>query len=736
MNQSRITYIILLLQITFSVLVSAQSKIKISGTIYDNTGNPLPYVNVYIKNSLDGAMSDEKGDFNFKTNPGSEIILIASMIGFETFEEKIEPTEKENIKVALEPKVIEFEETVVTGSSFSSVKEKGLVVSQMDVYTTPGGTGDVFQTLKTLPGITQVSESAELYVRGGDPHETITIIDQASVYHPYTYESSYGGLFSNLNTAAVDGLYFSSGGFSAKYGNALSGVLDIKTKDEPENLYFNIGFSMAHATVNADIPIIDNSIGLRFYSQQSFTKPLMWLNGTDDEFSQTPRARNISTSLLLKYSNTGRIKISGIFAEDAQGVDINRAEFDGTFSGNTNNRLINIQHTDLLLKNGLIKTSLSYSSHINKWHLGSLNIKMKDSYYKIRSDYEKTFTSRLKLLAGFEIENREEQFIGSIPQEDFNMRADAPINIFDESVKNNRYGIYSEFEIARPLGMDDFSLSAGIRSDYFSRTDQYWFDPRFSLGYKISYKSTAKLGAGIFHQLLSSEYYRNVDGNKKLEPMKASHLVLSFDHKLSENNSFRMESYYKDYSSLPLEDSLLNYTNNGNGYAYGFDFIYKGKLPFDIDGWISYGYISTKRKWLDFTKLTRSSFDITHQISLVAKYKFSVMWQIGINYKLASGRPYTPVTSGKFYSDTNIYKPIYGLKNSDRYPVYQRLDLRLTYFNQLFNKFFTVLYIEALNILDIRNIHEYTYSEDYSSRSEVESYFGRRTIVAGTQISF
>ena len=104
--------------------------------------------------------------------------------------------------------------------------------------------------------------------------------------------------------------------------------------------------------------------------------------------------------------------------------------------------------------------------------MGSLNIKMMDKYYKLRSDYEKIFTSRFKLLTGFEIEHRNEKFIGSIPQNDFNMRLDAPKNQFNESIRNVRYGGYTEFEIVNPIGLKNIFLSAGIRGDYFSNTDQ------------------------------------------------------------------------------------------------------------------------------------------------------------------------------------------------------------------------------------------------------------------------
>ena len=97
------------------------------------------------------------------------------------------------------------------------------------------------------------------------------------------------------------------------------------------------------------------------------------------------------------------------------------------------------------------------------------------------------------------------------------------------------------------------------------------------------------------------------------------------------------------------------------------------------------------------------------------------MIQLGINYKYATGRPFTPLTGAHLNPQLNIYEPEYGTKNSRRYKNYQRLDLRITYLSQLFN---------------FQNLFGYTYSFDYSEAKEVLSYFGRRTIVIGGQISF
>ncbi|HEX2982550.1 MAG TPA: hypothetical protein VHO28_03300, partial [Ignavibacteriales bacterium] len=88
-----------------------------------------------------------------------------------------------------------------------------------------------------------------------------------------------------------------------------------------------------------------------------------------------------------------------------------------------------------------------------------------------------------------------------------------------------------------------------------------------------------------------------------------------------------------------------------------------------------------------------------------------------------------------YIEEAGIYEPVYGKDNSVRFPDYQRLDLRLTYLTQLFNKYFAVFYVEGLNILDLNNIHGYYYSADYSKQYEVRSTFGQRMIVFGTQVT-
>jgi len=718
---------------------SAAQEIKsINGLIKDINDEPLAYVNVFIQDSFDGAMSGEQGSFFFSTDKKGVIILVASLMGYKKYEKEINlDSEKNiNIEIVLESSLMSTEAIMVTASSYGTAEDNGVVMTSMDVITTPGGAADMFQSLKTLPGITQVSESAQLFVRGGDPNETITLLDQASLYHPFTFESAYGGLFSNINTETIKGIFFSSGGFSSRYGNVLSGVLELTTKNEPEISLLHLGVSLASSDIYGQVPVSISSTGLRFSARKSYTKPIFWLNGGLDDFTVMPVSSDANITLSSKYSYTGRIKLFSSIAKDEQGVHVKLPGYMDEFIGASNSNFINLQVTDIIFKNMVLKTSLSKTNYKSSWKLGILDLNRKDSGLKLRSDAEIDISSSIKLLTGFDVEYRDANFVGIIPAEDFDLRIDGNGEVINAGFNVTRSGVYTEFEISKLFGLPDLFFIGGLRGDAISPLALKWIDPRANFGYKITDNLTFNFGWGIFHQHPDPRLYSSSDGNPNLKAMDATHYIASLDYKINKVSSARIEGYQKKYNKLPLEDAVLNYNNKGYGFARGMDIMIKGDLFGIIDGWLSYGFINTKRKWMDFEHLSSSSFDITHNFTFISKYNITPSFQVGANYKYATGRPFDPVIGSNFIPALGIYEPVYGNKNSARFPTYQRLDLRLTYLTRLFDKYFTVFYLEDLNILDINNIFGYSYNTDYTKRFNVDSYFGKRTIVVGTRLSF
>lgn len=134
----------------------AQNYQTISGKVTDKNSEPIPYANVYIENSLYGGSSDSTGHFSFDfPSADTTAQLIVSMVGYEVYHRTVQMNSDHHVKITLNESSIEINETLVTGSAYTSERGKGVVLDAMDVYTTPGGTADVFQSLKTLPGITK-----------------------------------------------------------------------------------------------------------------------------------------------------------------------------------------------------------------------------------------------------------------------------------------------------------------------------------------------------------------------------------------------------------------------------------------------------------------------------------------------------------------------------------------------------------------------------------------------------
>ena len=151
---------------------------------------------------------------------------------------------------------------------------------------------------------------------------------------------------------------------------------------------------------------------------------------------------------------------------------------------------------------------------------------------------------------------------------------------------------------------------------------------------------------------------------------------------------------------------------------------------------MSHGYLKSKRSWNTSAQLLPSSYDITHSLTMVSLMNLSNSWQIGLSFKTATGRPFTPITHADYDTSRSIFIPRYDHPNSQRLPSYTRLDFRLLYLRMLFGNVFTVFFLEALNVLNIANTMDYAYSADYSERRDIRSFFSRRTIVFGTNITF
>ena len=209
------------------------SQTEISGTVVDQKNRPLAGANIYIDGTYDGATTDENGKFSFLTNEIGNKTLVIVMITYETFSQNVDLENSKNKKFSLKESINTLDTVIITAGTFDAgEKARVSVLKPLDIVTTAGSNGDIVAALQTLPGVQTVGEDGRLFVRGGEADETQTFVDGIRVAQPY------GSTTGNLPTRGrfspflFSGMSFSTGSYSAEYGEALSSVLLLNTTDE------------------------------------------------------------------------------------------------------------------------------------------------------------------------------------------------------------------------------------------------------------------------------------------------------------------------------------------------------------------------------------------------------------------------------------------------------------------------------------------------------------------------
>ncbi|HTN37223.1 MAG TPA: carboxypeptidase-like regulatory domain-containing protein, partial [Arachidicoccus sp.] len=252
--------ILIIFLITCCHLVYGQSAIR--GDVKDKNGQMIKGASITVKNSYDGAVTDEKGIFSFSISGSGTLTIEAEAMGYIT-----QSVQLDSLKVIGNPLILHFclmetmnqlDAVAVTVSAFGGGQgKKGVVVlSSLDVLTTAGANADISKAVNLLPGAQQISNKEGLFVRGGTGYETKQFIDGAMVPHPYYLGADNIPGRGRYSATLFKGFSFNTGGYSALYGQALSSVLTMETIDMPER-----------SEANAFISPIQNSLGFQSLSE-------------------------------------------------------------------------------------------------------------------------------------------------------------------------------------------------------------------------------------------------------------------------------------------------------------------------------------------------------------------------------------------------------------------------------------------------------------------------------------
>jgi hypothetical protein len=733
--------IIIFLLLSTGVLVaqdeeinSTSSATKIYGVVKGNNDSLLNGANIVIEGTIDGATTDDKGYYEFETEQtGSRnIIITAPGYSENIMMIEIEPGKDKQVNIRMKKEEVRTEEILVTASSFTSGTNAAVTLTPLEIVRIPGADADLYRAITTFPGSNQVNEGSRITVRGGDPDEVLTVLDLASLYNPFIFDETFNvSSYSTINPWGLRGINFASGGFSAKYGNVLSAVLDLKSYDMPQGSGMFAWLGLANASLSGVYLSRGGQFGGTFSASKIILGPYFAINGEHSEYSPIPQSNQIGGTFSYKLGATSNIKAYANYSDDKVGIRNASPTYDGFYESSSRSYFGNVKLIAGLDNTTVLNAGISLSRYDRDYTYGLIESDQKDTYAKGRVDITKQFSSKVELNTGIEYEYDGYDLNGIFPQYQYNIRPGAQSFGIDTTQSSGRAGIYAETQI-RPN--DKIFIIPGLRSDYHTLSGKFSFDPRLSFGYNISQNNTIRGAFGYYHQYPGIENYLRAVEND-LDAQNAIHYILGYEYNSGGPIIFRVEGYYKDYSNLVLTDPVnFLYTSGGEGNVKGVDVFFKAKIDNKFTGWISYAYSDSKRKQYDATQLVPANYDITHNVSVVGSYNATDQLVLGAAFKVSTGKPYTPVIGSEFVKLQEAYKPVYAEINSGRFPTYSTLDMNAQYIFSLFGRF-AVGVIAVNNIFNKKNLYGYTYNFDYTQKIEIYSN-NRRSFYAGLGLQF
>ncbi len=704
------------------------SATSLIGVVRDESGRAIEGVNVFLLETLEGALSGADGRFRIRTAHRGAATLVARRIGFHEMRRAVTVPSGGPLELVLGGAPVVLAAITAQAGRYTGGDSADATLTSLEVVTTPGAAADVYRAIQTFPGLQQVDEGAGLFVRGGDVAETKILLNDAVVISPYRNESPTGGVFGVFDPFQLAGITFSSGGFGARYGDALSGILALETRGRPPRVTGGATAGLAAISATAALPL-PHGFGVRGTGTRSNTRLMFEVNGTTRDFSRVPEGRDLAGGVFWNYRPTGEVRVYYLNQWNTVGVTIDEASFSGAFTSYERTTFAVASWRDRLGPvRGLV--SLGRSGVARDQSFGAFALSTDEIQRQAHARLIWTLSPTWTLTAGGEAERRESGYAGVKTLDEYDPGPGAPTVTFGSTRAGTRTAAFTELDW-QALGLA--RVTAGVRTDRSSLTGARTTDPRLAAALALR-GVTFTLAWGIYHQVPSPILFERTIGDTTLASMRARHLVAGLQSGDPSATFARVEMYRKTYDDLAQRDRDGFVVAGGAGSTHGADVFLKLAAP----GWTlraAYSYVNAERTDPDAGTLTRSPFDITHTASVISERTWRNTWRLSLAYRYASGRPFTPVTGATFDSTRQLHVPSYGAAFSDRLPGFFRVDVAASWLHSFWPNSLTVLFVAVNNVFDRRNVYDYRYNADYTVRTPVRSLF-KRSVYFGATINW
>lgn len=720
-------------------LISRGSRTRIVGGLVICVNQPGPE-----------ALSDEQGQFSLELEAGDCQVRVVSADhkNFDTTE-TLEANETRVVNYYVLPKVVGYE-TVVRGER----ERKEVVdrtVSRQEVQKIPGTFGDPVRVIQNFPGVARAPLiSGALVIRGASANESLTFFDGVEI--PILFH--LGGGPSVVNAEFLDKVDFFPGGFGARYGRAIGGVIDVSSRKGAADTYHGSAkvdfldsaiFFEAPLTPNVSIAAaarrsyIDVLLPPILEAAQRSTPGAAFINAVPVYWDYQLRIdagakrghadeNGSSTFSLFVFGSDDTLKVVASGGARSLNVSLDTHTTFHRLVGNWTWRegAVTYRLTPYL---GYDLVSLNLANFVtlsaDQWSQG------------LRQDLTVDATPWLAFHVGTDLYNHSVSGQAELPVIDGTQYvgfpgADpkTPQQTIREDLDTFDGAIFGEMDIK----VGPLTVTPGVRAThtFVTRQTRHSVDPRLWVKYQLLESTAIKGSVGLYTQTPSPiDFEPTPFGNPNLGTEKAFQTSLGVSHRFSPVLNVDLTGFYNrrfDLAVVPgatvvnpdgtVTDEL--YGNLGLGRAYGFELLARHEVTKNFFGWIAYTLSRSEARRSGTTNpYVLSGTDQTHILTVIGSYRFDNGWELGGRYRYVTGNPTTPLLTGApdlYNADSNGYSSTTGDPRSARLPAFNQLDLRVDkYF--VYEKWTLDLYLDVQNVLNTPNVE--TTIDDYRHRQRL-----------------
>ncbi len=544
--------------------------------------------------------------------------------------------------------------------------------------------------------------------------------------------------FGRFSPFIFKGTVFSTGGYSALYGQALSSALILESIDLPEQTSASLGITILSLNAGYQHLAKDkkSSWGIDYgYTDLSLAFALI---KQKQEYSKVPSFHNLDANFRIKTSKTGILKYYGYFSSNKLAFttpSLDSLGYLDKFSIGNTNYYHNLSWKENLPKRWKLFAGISYSNNkddissgmqnssktdvvLNGLEFKKFHLDNKGEYWNAKIVFEKKLKGLSAFRTGAEYNFSNDKLVYTAYD---NQR-------YPSSLKEKIKSVFAEGDV---YATNDLAVKAGLRFEHSSILDEVNLAPRFSIAYKLSKGNQVSVAYGIFYQNPEKRYLPSPNA---LDFMRATHYIAQYQRVVNQQ-TLRVEAFYKKYHNL-VKTGPVGYTeaainNKGFGDAKGFELFWRDKKTIkNFDYWISYSFLDTKRDFLNFPFAITPNFAAKHVTSIVTK-KFVQNWKMNLNatYNFSSGRPYYHIAP-----DGNQYK----FTDRGTIPSYHNFSFAINYLPFIGKKnpkSYGVYVLQVSNIFNINQVYGYQYSAN-GNRKETIVPPSKMFVFLGAFISF